>query len=206
MARIVDSTNQLTLPAWAGDFGNREHLVPGGARVDAAQWVTTTYTITAPDGAAASATDIVVTATLVALPSGTVLDFTGTGELAKLSAAAALGATTLYVVALDAAIESGDTAPFVVTDAVPVTVANGTVIGRTFAEREAGTHFGPAVAGDDEIYLVWQDVYDASINPDVELYRHGSIVKENFVPGWAGLAAGVIAKLRVLYECTTGAA
>lgn len=206
MARFVDNSNQLTPPAWAGDYFNREHMIPGGARVDAAQWVTTTYTITAPDGAASGATSIVVTATLVALPSGTVLDWTGTGELSKLSANAALGATSLSVVALDAAIESGDTAPFAVTDATPVTVPSGTVVGRTIAERDAGTAFGPADASDDEVYIVCFDIYDASINPDVDLYRPNSIVKENFLPVWSALASGVKTKVRAAYICVRGAA
>lgn len=206
MARIVDNSNQLTGAAWAGDFFDRDHMIPGGARVDAAQWVDTTYTITAPDGAAAGATSIVVTATLVALPSGTVLDFTGAGELAKLTAAAALGATSLTVLALDAAIESGDTAPYVVTDAVPVTIASGTIVGRTIAERDAGTAYGPAAAGDAEVYIVCFDIYDATINPDVELYRPNSIVKETFLPGWADIAAAVKTLVRAAYVCTVGAA
>jgi len=206
MARIVDQTNQLTAPAWAGDYFNREHMIPGGARIASAQWATVTHTITTTAQADAAATSIAVSALTVALPSGTILDFTGTGELAKLTSAAALGATSLAVEALDAQIESGDTATFVVTDAVPVTVASGTVIGRTIAERDAGTAFGPADASDDEVYITCFDVYDASVNPDVELYRPNSIVKENFLPGWSGLASGVKTKVRAAYVCVRGAA
>lgn len=206
MARIVDNTNQLTPPAWAGDYFNREHMIPGGARVASAQWATTTYTITAPDGAAGGATSIVVTATLVVLPTGTVLDWTGTGELSILTADAAVGATSLAVGALDAAIESGDTASFAVYDTVPITIPSGTVVGRTIAERDAGTAFGPADASDDEVYITCFDIYDSSINPDVDLYRPNSIVKENFLPGWAGLASGVKTKVRAAYVCVRGAA
>ncbi|MBX6772689.1 MAG: hypothetical protein IRY83_13245 [Chloroflexi bacterium] len=130
MARMQANPNQLTAPAWAGDFLNREHLVPGGARVDASQF--------APDAAGRRF------------------------------------------------------------------IPAGTAVGRTFAERDAGAGFGPATATDDEIYLTAFDVTDATLNADVELYRHGSIVKENFLPNFAGLDAGVIAKLRALYTTTKG--
>lgn len=206
MARIVDNTNQLTAPAWAGDYFNREHMIPGGARVASAEWASVTHTITTSAEALATATAISVVALPVAIPAGTILDFSGAGELAHVTTLAAAGATSLVVTALDATIESGDTAPYIVTDAVPVTVASGTVIGRTIAERDAGTAYGPADASDDEVYIVCFDVYDASVNPDVELYRQNSIVKENFLPGWAGLASGVKTKVRAAYICIRGAA
>lgn len=206
MARIVDNTNTLTPAAWMGDFGSRDHLIPGGARVDAAQWESVDYTITATEPAIVGAESITVAALPVAIPDDTVLDFLGAGELVRVTAAAAAGATSLVVEALDAAIEDNDTATFTVTDPSPVTVVSGTVIGRTIAERDAGTNFGPADAADDEIFIVVNDVYDASINPDVELYRPGSIVKENFLPGWSGLAAGVQTDVRARYVCVRGVA
>jgi hypothetical protein len=75
----------------------------------------TNYTITTGAQAAAAATSITVTALPIALPTGTVLNFTGTGEFARLTAPAAAGATSLAVEALDAQIESGDTATYVVS-------------------------------------------------------------------------------------------
>ena len=206
MARIVDNSNQLTAAGWAGDFFNREHMVPGGARVDAAQWQNVTHTITAGAAALAGAEEITVVALTTALPSGTVLDFTGAGKFAKLTAAAAVGATALTVEALDTALDKDDEASYVVTDAAPVTLPSGTLIGRTYTERDAGTAYGPADAGDDEIYLVCFEVYDALTNPDVELYRHGSIVKENFLPGWADVAAGLKTAVRAAYTCVLGVA
>jgi hypothetical protein len=206
MARIVDSTNVLTPPAWAGDYGNREHLVPGGAKLLASAFSDTDAVVVdvGAAGAAAAATSIPVNALSGPIPSGTVLNF-GTNKFARLTAAAAAGATSLTVAAIPTALVDADVATYAGVGTT-VLVPSGTVIGRTFAEREAGTAFGPAAAADDEIYLVWQDVTDVTLNNDVELYRHGSVVKENFVPGWSALAAGVIAKIRVLYECTTGAA
>lgn len=208
MARIVDSTNQLVAPRWAGDFGSPElGLMRGGFRLDASQWETVDYTITATEPAIATATEITVAALPVAIPADTVLDFAGTGELARVTVAAAIGATTLTVEALDAAIEDNDTATYTVTDASPVTVLSGTAVGRTIAERDTGDGFGPADAADDEIFLIYFDVWDASINPDFVAYRPyaGRIVKENFLPGFDDLAAGVVTDLRARYNLIRGA-
>jgi hypothetical protein len=208
MARIVDSTNQLAAPRWAGDFGSPElGLMRGGFRLDAAQWETRDYTITVTEPAIVGAVALTVAALPVAIPADTVLDFTGAGEMARVTVAAAIGATSLTVEALDAAIEDNDTATFTVTDATPVSVASGTAVGRTLAERDAGDDFGPADAADDEIFLTYFDVWDASINPDFVAYRPyaGRIVKENFLPGFDDLAAGVVTALRARYQLIRGA-
>lgn len=84
-------------------------------------------------------------------------------------------------------------------------IPSGTPIGRTIAERDAGDAFGPADAADDEVFLLAFDIPDAVLNDDAELYRPGSAVKENFLPGWAGLAAGVKTVIRDLYVCYRGA-
>lgn len=208
MARIVDSTNQLAAPRWAGDFGSPElGLARGPFRLDASQWATRDYTITVTEPASAGAVALTVAALPVAIPADTVLDFTGAGELARVTVAAAIGATSLTVEALDAAIEDNDTATFTVTDATPVTIPSGTPVGRTFAERDTGDAFGPAATGDDEVMLTYFDVYDASINPDFVGYRPfaGRTVKENFLPdGWDD-DAGVVTLLRARYNMILGA-
>ncbi len=61
-------------------------------------------------------------------------------------------------------------------------VESGTLVGRTYAERDAGAGFGPVDAADDEPYLLLYDVYDANENPEAALYRHGSLVYENKLP------------------------
>jgi hypothetical protein len=108
---------------------------------------------------------------------------------------------------LDAAIEASDTATFTVTDPVPLQVPSGTAVGRTLAERNAGTQFGPAASGDDEVYLTYFDIQDASVNPDFVAYRPyaGRVVKENFLPGFSGLAAAVVTALRARYILIRGA-
>lgn len=86
------------------------------------------HTIVAPDGASASATTIVVEPITVAMPVGTILDFTGAGEFAKLTAPASVGDSDLTVEALDAAIESDDEAVYVVSQSRAKVIPAGTVM------------------------------------------------------------------------------
>lgn len=202
MARIKEEGPTLTPPAWAGDFMGREHLVPGGARLDPAQFrATDAVKVEATANAIATATSISVTALSGPIPNGTLLDF-GTGKYAQLTAAAAAGATSISVEALPAQIDQNDVAWYegVETKAV----VSGTPIGRTFAERANGDALGPAASGDDEVYLVAFDVVDADISPNVELYRPGSMVKENLLPDFANLDAAVLTLIRGAYNTQTG--
>lgn len=202
MAQMTQETNTITPAAWAGDFLNREHLVPGGAQVDASQFLATDGVIVTANGnAAAAATSITVLALDNAIPNGTLLWF-GAGKFARLTAAAAAGATTLTVEALVAQVDDTDQATY--AGVGKKTIASGTVIGRTFTERGNGDAFGPAAAADDEVYIVAFDVYDADRNPEVTLYRHGSIVKENLLPDWSSLAAAVQTLVRSNYTTTIG--
>lgn len=136
MAKIAHGDTSQTTPEWMADFGSRDHLIPGGVRLDPAA--------------------------------------------------------------------------FPAVDGV-VHVPGGTVIGRTIAERDAGAPFGPVAftAGtsvdDDEVYLLAFDVSDAAKDADGVLYRPGSVVKENYLPGWAGLDPVVQAEIRDRYLCQIGA-
>ncbi len=206
MAEVNSYPNQLTSPAWAGDFLNREHVLPGGAKVDASQFLATDgAVVTLTANAASAATSIAVTALANPIPSGTLLRF-GVGKLAYTTANAAAGAVTIAVEALAAGLTSGDKATYKGTGMKPVTILGGTLLGRTWAERDAGTAFGPAADADEEIYFLAQDITDASKNNDADLYRHGGIVKENFVPGWATLSSTLKAFVRSRYQCTVGKA
>lgn len=206
MARITNNIWAETFaPRWMGDYHDREGIIPGGAKlVTSAFPIEDAVTVTVGGaGAAIGATAIPVAAISGPIPSGTILDFTGAGEFALLTAAAATGATSLTVEALDAAIEAGDTATY--AGVGRRYVQSGTLIGRTFAERAAGTGFGPWATGDDEVYLLVHDVYDVSLNNDADLYRHGRVVKENYLPGFANLSAGALTALRAAYTTTRGA-
>lgn len=205
MARIATSSTTVTSPVWAADFLNREHLVPGGARLDITQfYAPDSVLVTMGASALAAATSLTVVALPGPLPSGTLLDF-GTNKFARLTAAAATGATTLAVAAIPTALAGSETARY--AGVGQKTIPSGTLLGRTITERDAGTGFGPWATSDDEVYLLAFDVTDFSINADCELYRNFSIVKENFLPSWTtAWTSNMKTALRGAYRCTSGAA
>ena len=204
MARITTTANELTAPRWAGDWLDREHMLPGGAKLLASAFAREDAVVVTLDGSAdAAATELTVDALSGAIPSGTLLHF-GSGEFARLTAAAEADATSLTVEAIPTALEDGDSATYAGTESYAV--RSGTLVGRTFAERASGTAFGPHAENDDEVYLVVYDVLDVTANNDVELYRPGSIVKENLLPNFADWSAVDLAALRATYTTTRGAA
>jgi hypothetical protein len=83
-------------------------------------------------------------------------------------------------------------------------VKSGMPVGRTYAERDAGTPFGAADAADDELYLVAFDVADVMEMNEIVLVRYGTRIKENRLPGFAALAAGIKTKLRTNYQMYRG--
>jgi hypothetical protein len=87
-------------------------------------------------------------------------------------------------------------------------IKDGTLIGRTFAERDAATPFGLAAATDDEFFLVAFSNSDAVADPTVAAVRPHTVIKENFLPDWAAIAAdaALLAKLRAVYQTQKGAA
>lgn len=203
MAKIQHNANQLTAPRWAGDFMSPERLVPGGARLDAAQFHGNDAVLVdvGAAGAAANDTTVPVNALSGPIPSGTILDF-GAKKFAVLSAAAIAGATSITVRAIPTALVDADTAWYEGTELN--TVVSGTLVGRTIAERDANTGYGPAADADDEFYLVAFEVMDVSNNPDVDLYRHGGVVYENFLPVFSTLSSTLKGKIRSLYESSIG--
>lgn len=191
-------------PNWAVDYFGRVNNLPGGARLDPSAFPNIGLNIAKANGAAAAgATSITVDALPARLPANTLLDFTGTGEFARVTADAAEGATSISVEALDAGVEDNDEAYY---GSVRKSVKSGTVVGRTNAERDANTGFGPAADADDEVYILIFTVYDANINPDCELLRSGSGVKFNHLPNWTTLSSAIQTKLAAKYELTRGAA
>jgi hypothetical protein len=209
VASITYPDNQLSVPAWAAEGRGAHSLIPGGAKLDANQFLATDAVIvTLTANAAADATTLAVAALSGPIPSGVVLYFGESKELAMLTAAAAAGATSLTVQALPAAIENGDKATYAGSGMKPKTVKAGTLIGRTYAERDAGTGFGPAdvATPDDEIYLLAFDVSDAVKLNDCELYRHTCLVKEAMLPNWSTLTTQQKAAIRSRYQCISAQA
>lgn len=203
MARQVINRNALTAPRWAADFLAPDKLIPGGAKLDAAQFLAPDgVRATSPAGAAEGAVAVPVSNLSGAIPGGTVLVW-GAGVYSRVTGVgAAAGAVSIPVEALPAAVPAGASASYM--GVLPKSIPSGTPVGRTLAERDAGTPFGAAVDTDDEIYLVAFDVSDATMNNDVDLARHYIVVKENFLPGFATWPAALKAKIRALYQCTRG--
>lgn len=184
---------------WAGEPFGMDTLVRGGGQIDPAQFAAedaVTVDVGAA-GAAAGATSVPVAALSGPIPNGTVLYFGG-AKFARLTAAAAAGATSLTVAALPTALVDADVTTYM--GLKKKVVKAGTLVGRTFTEAADGTPFGPAAAADDQVYLVAFEVPDADKNREVELYRHGKLVKTNFLPGWSTMAAALQAKVRADYE------
>ena len=206
MARMnfTNTTPERTNPPWAMDGRGAQTLVPAGAKVLASAFPRLDrVVVTVGANAAQNATSITVAALSGPIPTGSLLYFGGT-KIAQLTATAAAGATVLTVVALPTALVTNDVATYAGVGRIEI--ASGTLIGRTYAERDAGTGFGPAdtVTPDDEIYLLAFEIADAEQNNDAELYRHGRVVKETNLPNWSTLSAGAKAVIRARYQCISG--
>ena len=86
-------------------------------------------------------------------------------------------------------------------------LASGTLIGRTFAERDAGIGYGIAdVVNDDQIYLILYDIPDVNDCPVADVYRHNRLVAENHLPenlanGTALAGSPELDWIRENYEC-----
>lgn len=151
---------------------------------------------------AAGATSLIVDATSGIIPAGMLLLFGG-GQVAYTNTITAAGVTAIPVEPLAFAIPDNAIAYYRGTGWV--TVRDGTIVGRTYAERDAGVGYGPVSDSDDEIYPIVFTVDDARLDADVDLYRKGGIIDETHLPNWAGLSATIKAYLRANYQCTVGA-
>jgi len=157
--------------------------------------------------AAAGATTLAVEALPADIADDATATFAGGTKQARLTAPAASGATSLTVDELQFALVDDETAYYGAPGAKK-RIASGTVVGCTHAELEAaaagGLLWGPAADADDIVRIILFDIPDADENNDAELYRAGSLVKVNFLPGWATLSTAVKNKIRAQYETTVG--
>jgi len=204
MAYVVDNSNRQSAPEWLADFGSRDHLALFPAKLLASAFndLGGVY-VEVTANAAADATSVSVVALAQPIPAGAVLDFGGK-KFARLTAEAAIGATSLTVAALATALADGDITYW--SEYGRKMIKSGTLVGRTYAERDANTPFGPAVDTDDEIYLVAFDIENANDENDCELVEHGTRIKENYLPDWTVISANanLLADLRANYECFKG--
>ncbi|MET0754052.1 MAG: hypothetical protein ABWZ66_11790 [Pyrinomonadaceae bacterium] len=200
-------TRSSTAPRWAGDFIGADTILPIPAKIDPATIDAegSVKVIVSAAGAAQNATSIPVTGNLLsgAIPAGAVLRFSS-DEFATVNAGGGVaGGASVPVEALVNALESGDTAIYPGTSGRKY-VPSGTVFGRTFAERDANAPWGLAADTDDEVYIGIREIYDANKQTDMEFYRPGKVVKENYLPGFSALSAAIKAKIRTTYVTTKG--
>lgn len=204
MAKMAFEIDQTYMrPAWAAEPIGPQNMIPGGAKVVPSGFSSSdsfTVTVTAAETASATAT-IAVAELEGEIASGYTLNF-GSGKYATLLAAAPKGATNLSA-NLAASLVGAETYLYPGISGTKFIPA-GTFVSRTFTERDAGIGFHLAVATDDEFYLLAFDTPDASVNPDCELLRHETLVRDHLLPGWTGLAANIQALIRSLYQCVRG--
>lgn len=200
---MTSTSGTYMQPNWAAEAIGPQNMVPGGAKVDPSAFsYSDAFTVTCTAAAtAASSVNVTVSALAQDIPAGYTLNFGGS-KYAKLNSAAAAGATTINV-NLAANLSGNETASYPGISGKKLIKA-GTFVGRTYTERDAGTAFGPWTSGDEEVYLLAFDVVDAMNNPDCELLRHGTMVRDTLLPDWSSLASGAKTAIRANYECVRG--
>jgi hypothetical protein len=214
--------NTLEAPRWAGDFLDRVHLEPYPAKIDyttftdsvgipvqvtaAATQGATSITVSALQPSLYPATSIIASGNVL-LPNGTVLSF-GSGKFAQLTADASVGATTLTVAALPTALTGSESTVF--SKYGTETIPSGSIVSRTIAQRDAASPWHAAIATDADIRLVAFDLPNAKVDAVAALYKPGSRVKENYLPGYStvlrpgGTDSSLMTALRAIYECYPG--
>lgn len=199
---MVQTGPTLATPQWAGDFGSRDHLVPGPFKLDPARFKASDVVLVnvGAAGAALGATTVPVDALPGELPAEAVIYFSGT-KYARLSATAAAGATSISVYALPQALVDADVGTWIGSETI--NVPSGTLVSRTIAERDAGTGYGPFRDTDpeSETFLLFFDSGNFR-EWDAEMYRPGAQVYENYLPDWATLSATAKAMIRTRYLAT----
>ena len=203
-------TTQMSTPRWIAEPTRRENVAHFPAKLEALQFTDkdAISVVVGAAGAAISATSVPIAAItfppgITRIPNRTWLNFGGT-KVARLNADYT-GGTSISVEAIPTALVSGDTAVFLHWGR-RIAIESGTLVGRTRAERNAGTGFGPWAGGDEEVFLIMFDVSDASINNDVTLLQNLVTIKENYLPRWATLSLNGpwLTALRAAYRTITG--
>jgi len=197
--------SEVVQPNWMAEALMPDKLLPGGAKVVAASFPREDQVVVtlAAGVVTAGANKTLNTATPLTgnIPAGTILDF-GSGEYATLTVGATKGTSAITGVTLAADLEGGETATYSGTG--DRRIESGTLLGRTYAERDAGTGFGPYASNDDEVYLLAFQINNADIDNDATLVRHETLIKENWLPGWAAYTNDAKAALRTAYQVVRG--
>lgn len=197
---IQTKPNKRSSQPWRADLNAKR--VPWPARVDPSLFNDSqAVKVALTANAAQNAVSLTVAALSDAIPAGTLLRFAA-GKYAYTTAAVAKAAVAIPVEALPVALANGDMAYYKTRSAVHI--PGGTAVGRTIAERDAKAPFGPAVNTDDEIYLIYEDIPDATKDATCSLMANGEAVKENYLPDWTNWAANLKTVVRAKYQLTIG--
>lgn len=195
---------QLADVAFLGEAPNYNTLMPHGAKFNPAGVDAVDKTTLTVQGAiVAGATKIPLTTKLnnsVGIVSGMTLRF-GAVDVVT-SSWTSPEAKEIMVYPTSGAIADATVLSYPGYGARPL--RSGTTVGRTVAERDAGALFGLGDGGDYELFLVAFDVPDVTTKNEIVLVRWGTRIKENRIPGFGALAAGVQVKLRQLYQMYRG--
>lgn len=203
-------TTSVSSPRWLAEPSLQENFARFPAKLVAADFTDKDIItiVVGAAGAAGNATSVPIDSFtfptgITKIPKGTILYFGG--EKIAVLTADYTGGASITVAALPNALADNDSAVFK-PFGERVSVPSGTLVGRTYAERSAGTGFGPWTSGDNEVYLTVVDVYDAAVNNDVTLLRNQVFVKENYLPRWAALSlvSDWLTALRANYKTLVG--
>lgn len=206
---------EYTTPPWMGTPQvNDGVLQPGGATVNPSAF-NGQFALTIAAGAVANdAVVLSVTCPETKLvKKGTILEFASTDGLTVAAEVIVTADHTVGPVASNLPVTGIGTtnkpaAAMVVT--VPAQagrhpVVDGILIGRTYAERDAGLGYRPVTATNlaslEQFFLLAFPLPDVQESNYAELYMHGHVVYEDKLPGFADLHSTVKAKIRDLYTC-----
>jgi hypothetical protein len=208
------SEPSFTVPPWMGTpMTNPKVLLPGGGFLDESAIGTLVLTI-AVGAVADNATTLSVTAPeTVTIPKGSILSFASVDGLTVAddvivtadhevgAIASALPVTGIGTTDKPAA---GMVSTYALVDGRKH-LADGTLVGRTYAQREAGEGLKPVNASNvavfEQFFLTAFPISDVTQANYVELYMPGNVVYEERLPGWADLPASVQAQIRALFQC-----
>lgn len=185
-------------PAWAADPIDDRNIIPGGAQLDPDKFpfsdgfkVSVSSAVVAGNGVS-----IPVTVLTGDIPAGYTLNFGG-NKYAVLTQKATKG-DAVITANVSAPLSGNEIANYAGVSGKKLVKA-GTLVGRTYAERDSGISFSPYAAGDEEVYLLAFDTQDAQKNPDCELLRHHTLVRDHLLPGWTELSQEAKSAIRLHY-------
>lgn len=202
MVGVNYKSHAEVMPEWCAEYLGADRLIPGGTQADVSQFDFSDAQTLAVSSAvtAGSGVSVPLTAALTAdIPKGQMIVF-GVDETLTLTARALQGATAL-VGDLTNDLEGDETYAYPGMSGRTV-VPEGTVVGRTAAERLANAKYGPVdLANDTDIFLVaFRNDY-VEQDAGITLLRHRHMVYEDKIPGWDSFDTAGKDLIRARYDC-----